>query len=93
MRGWRRRANFGDVSFLTLARSQHPRVESTAVRFDRFGAEPVLLAEMIWGMYLAAVVESVASKPAPFKNRRGAAPDNSKTFVWAVWKGRPPALS
>jgi hypothetical protein len=33
------------------------------------GQNQYLLAEIIWGMYCAAVVESVASKPAPFKKK------------------------
>jgi hypothetical protein len=40
------------------------------------------LAEMISGMCFAVIVESVAPKPAPFKDRRDAAPVNSTAFVW-----------
>jgi hypothetical protein len=36
---------------------------------------------------------AAASKPAPFKNRRTAAPGNSRACVWAEWKGGAPTAN
>jgi hypothetical protein len=47
---------------------------------------------MIRGMYFAVVIESVTFKPAPFENRRDAAPNNSKAFAWVVSTCVPPTV-
>jgi hypothetical protein len=49
------------------------------------------LAEMIWRTYVAAVVESVAPKPARFKYQREVASETSKIFVWGRGRAGCPA--
>jgi hypothetical protein len=46
---------------------------------------------MDWRMRVTAVVESLASKPAPFRDRRDAALEYFTAFVWLMWKDVPPA--
>jgi hypothetical protein len=46
-----------------------------------------LQAKKDWDSKFAALLESVASKPAPFKNRRDAAPENSTVFISVAQKG------
>src|SRR5271156_1242555 len=46
-----------------------------------------------WGMYFVVVVESVASKPAPFRDRRDAHPEIlQRSFGWCGRVGHPPGL-
>src|SRR5277367_3589990 len=44
-----------------------------------------------WGMYFVVVVEGVATKPGPFKNRRVRHPENlRRSFGRCGWVGHPP---
>ena len=65
--------------------------EGAAVNSYRTGTELVLTGRNDLGMCFAVLIESVASKPAHFKNRSDALPGNSTAFVWVAWKGVPPA--
>jgi hypothetical protein len=48
---------------------------------------------MIWRTYVAAVVESVAPKPARFKYQREVASETSKIFVLGAWEGGLPGTA